>query len=166
MFSGRCQNTLISFSLGGHTSARGLPARMAGADRMTCVIYQTRGARPQEKNRPPRDKAPRELSSTRNEGSVSWDRHWQICGDRTHMDTRWHRHTSRGNTHWEAQIQARWSHITSKLHYGGSISCFVEQTLLSKKQKCVFGLHVQWLLIKRVTVKNTIKATLRPPETW
>lgn len=57
-----------------HTS-QGLPAAVSQADRMTCVIYQTRGARPQEKNRPPRDKAPRELSSTRSEGSVSRDRH-------------------------------------------------------------------------------------------
>ena len=127
MFSGRCQNTLISFSLGGHTSARGLPARMAGADRMTCVIYQTRGARPEEKNRPPRDKAPRELSSTRSEGSVSRDRHWQICGDRTHMDTRWHRHTSRGNTHREA--------LPAQIQNPGDHALYVERKKSLKKRQ-------------------------------
>ncbi len=146
MFSGRCQNTLISFSLGGHTSARGLPARMAGADRMTCVIYQTRGARPQEKNRPPRDKAPRELSSTRSEGSVSWDRHWQICGDRTHMDTRWHQHTSGGNTHWEAlpaQTQTQWSHTISELRCG-FISSFISACVLKKEKQKIY-IYIFWI---------------------
>ncbi|KAK2921026.1 hypothetical protein Q8A73_000511 [Channa argus] len=66
------KEVVLKNALGSYTSARGLPVRMAGADRMTCVIYQTRGARPQEKNRPPHDKAPREPSSTHNKGSVSW----------------------------------------------------------------------------------------------
>lgn len=61
-----------------------------GLTGMTCVIYHTGGARPQEENRPLCDKALRELSSTHNKASLSWDRRWQICGDGMHMDTRWH----------------------------------------------------------------------------
>ncbi|KAK2830444.1 hypothetical protein Q5P01_018375 [Channa striata] len=56
---------------------------MAGADRMTCVIYQTRGARPQEKNRPPHDKAPGEPSSTHNEGMYKVDGLCELRGGLT-----------------------------------------------------------------------------------
>lgn len=103
-----------------HTS-QGLPAAVSQADRMTCVIYQTRGARPQEKNRLRVTKPPESSPPLTTRGvchGIDTDKSTEIEHTWIHSDT----NTQAEETHTVHNIQTQ--HVRSKLHCGFERSLF------------------------------------------